>query len=96
MISVGVSVKNQNKHQCKRGYFCNPATCSCKNVKYAKGIADSVAVCDGIIEETTSTPTKTIPAKSTSKKSYSNKMYFKKFPQFTKLFINCNDITDSC
>ena len=53
----------QNSHKCRceskinniceKGYFWNPATCSCENGKYLTSITDySVITCDEIIEET--------------------------------------------
>ena len=44
----------------KNGYFWNPAICSCESDKYAGSIGDSVVICDEIIEETKTIPTKTI------------------------------------
>ena len=53
------------KSVCKKGYTWNPATCSCKNGRYAKSIIDdSVITCDEIIKTTKSFVTKTVPAKS--------------------------------
>ena len=49
----------------KKGCFSNPAACSCKNGKYARSIiCDSVIMCDEMIEEI-----ETIPTKSTSRKT---------------------------
>ena len=67
--------KNPKEHQCKKGYFWNPAKCSCDNGKYARNAGDSVVICNEIIEETKaiptkSTSTKTVPTKSTSKFFY--------------------------
>ena len=36
--------KNPKEHHCKKDYFWNPATCSCKNGKYARSISDSVDI----------------------------------------------------
>ena len=36
--------KNPKEHHCKKNYFWNPATCSCKNGKYARNISDSVDI----------------------------------------------------
>ena len=65
--------RNNNKCRCKyenakedcvkeKGYFWNPAICSCKNGKYAGSIDDSIVMRDEIIDTT----------KSSSKKNYSN------------------------
>ena len=56
--------KNPKDHQFKKGYFWNPPKCSCKNGKYGRRIGDLIVMCDQIIEET-----KTIPTKSTSTKT---------------------------
>ena len=35
---------------CKKGFFWNPATYSCKNCKYVRSIiGDSVVMCDEVI-----------------------------------------------
>ena len=57
--------KNPKENQCKKGYFWNPAKCSCENDKYAKRIGNSAVTCNEVIEET-----KTIPPKSTSTNFY--------------------------
>ena len=45
--------KNPRKNVCEEGYIWNPATCSCKNGRYARGITDdSVITCDEIMETT--------------------------------------------
>ena len=62
--------KNPKEHQCQKGYFCNPATCSCENGKYARSIGDSVVIYDESIEEI-----KTVPIKSTSTKTISTNFY---------------------
>ena len=49
----------------EKGYFWNPAMCSCKNGKHARSIGGSVVIFDEIIKET-----KTIPTKSTSTNFY--------------------------
>ena len=55
---------NKNIMGAKNIYIWNPATCSCENGKYVESIIDdSVIMCDGIMEET-----ETVPTKSTSKK----------------------------
>ena len=38
--------KNPKEHQCKKGYFWNPAKCSCDNGKYARNAGDSVVICN--------------------------------------------------
>ena len=47
-ISVGMSVKIQKEHRaCKKICIWNPATRSCKNVKYVgSNVDDSVVTCD--------------------------------------------------
>ena len=48
----------QKHHICEKDYIWNPATCSCKNIKYLASIIDnSVIMCDEIIEETKTVPT---------------------------------------
>ena len=55
----------QKHHICEKDYIWNPATCSCKNIKYLASIIDnSVIMCDEIIEET-----KTVPTNFNEKKS---------------------------
>ena len=51
-------------HACKRDYIWNPATCICEKGRYPRSIIDDSVMCDEIIEET-----KTLPTKSTSKKA---------------------------
>ena len=47
-----------------KDYIWNPATCSCENGKYVRGITDnSVITCDEIIDRTKSNLTKTVPTK---------------------------------
>ena len=57
-----VECKNPKKHSVgKKGYFWNPATCSCKNGKYVRSIvSDSVAICDEIIDMAQTVSTKSI------------------------------------
>ena len=63
---VSVSVKIYKNIVCDKGYFWNPATCNCKNGKYAGSIiGDPVVTCDEIIDTLNSTSTKTFPAKCT-------------------------------
>ena len=57
--------KNPKERQCEKGYFWNPPKCSRENAKYAKSVGDLVVICNEIIEET-----KTIPTKSTSTNFY--------------------------
>ena len=59
--------KNPKEHRvCKKGYFWNPATCSCKNIKYAESVVGtSVVICDKIIDTTKSTSAKTVRTKYT-------------------------------
>ena len=71
IISVGVSVKIQKIIS----YFWNPPKCSFKNGMYGRRIGDLVVMCDQIIEEaktipTKSTLTKTIPPKTTATNLY--------------------------
>ena len=48
----------------EKDYIWNPATNSCKNGKYVRGITDnSVITCDEIINRTKSILTKTVPTK---------------------------------
>ena len=66
LLEESIKTYSKNKQQKIAKNICiwNPATCSCKNGKYVESIIDdSVIMCDGIMEET-----KTIPTKSTSKK----------------------------
>ena len=65
--------ENPKEHQCEKGYFWNPTKCSCENGKYARGIGDSVVICNEIIEATKIISTKTIPAKSASTKTIPTK-----------------------
>ena len=73
ITSDSVNVKIQKDIVCakKKGNnnnnIWNPATCNCKNGKYARNIIhDSVITCDKIIEETKTIPTKSTSAKCTS------------------------------
>ena len=83
-----IQFKNLKEHQVSiKDYICNPAACSCKNGKYVEGIIDdSVIVCDEIIEETKTVPTKII---STNFKEISiiGNLWNKKIRYFTYLFI---------
>ena len=46
--------KCKKHHICEQDYTWNPATCSCKNIKYLESIIDnSVITCGEIIEEET-------------------------------------------
>ena len=84
-ISVNMSAKNYEKLKKKhrvseKGYFFNPATCSCKNGKYTGSTGNSVVICEEIVEETKtistkSTPKKTIQKISTSAKCTSTNFY---------------------
>ena len=61
--------RNNNKcwRKCKnrKDYIWNPATCSCEKSKYlASIINDSVIICEEIIKETKTIPTKILPAKA--------------------------------
>ena len=47
----------KNHHVCKKDYIWYPATCSCKNGKYASIISNSIIAGDEIIDETTKTVT---------------------------------------
>ena len=38
--------KNPKEHQYKKGYFWNPAKCSCENGKYAASIGNWVVTCN--------------------------------------------------
>ena len=41
----------KNHHICKKDYFCNPSTCTCKNGNYlASIINNSVITCDEIMD----------------------------------------------
>ena len=67
--------KFPKEHQCEKGYFLNPAKCSCENRKYGNSTCDLVVICNEIIAETKTIPTrstskKTIPTKSTSTNFY--------------------------
>ena len=57
--------KNLKEHYVfEKDYLWNPATCSCKNGKYVRGVTDnSVITCDEIIDRTKSILTKTVPTK---------------------------------
>ena len=60
-------------HVCKKSYFWNPDSCCCKNSKYSASVTDDFAImCDEIIEETKTFPTKTAPTKQ-SQQNRSNK-----------------------
>ena len=62
-----VCAKKKKNNNNDNNNIWNPATCSCKNGKYARNIIhDSVITCDKIIEETKTIPTKSISAKCTS------------------------------
>ena len=66
-----IQIWNNNKCQCKsknprknvcEGYIWNPATCGCKNCRYAESIIeDSVIMCDQGIDTTKCILTKTVP-----------------------------------
>ena len=62
--------KNSKEYQCEEGYFWNPAKCSCENGKYVRSIDDSVVICDEIIEETKTIPTKITPTKTIPTKTF--------------------------
>ena len=75
-MNVGVCVKAQkNIVRAERKCVWNSATCSYKNGKYVGSIIDnSVVICNEIIKET-----KTIPTKSTSIKAVLTKCTSKNF-----------------
>ena len=51
-VTINVDVSAKKHHILKKDYVWNPATCSCKNVKYlASFIGNSMIMCDEIIEE---------------------------------------------
>ena len=62
-------------------FFRNPATCECRNGKYARSInGDSVITCDQIIDaEAKSTSTKAVLTKSASTKTIRTKSTSKNF-----------------
>ena len=39
-----MSIECKKRHICEKDYICNPATCSCQNVKYLASIKDDSAV----------------------------------------------------
>ena len=60
----------------KKDYVWNPATCNYKNGEYlASVIADSVIICDEIIDTTKTVPTKTALTTTVPKKSTSTNFY---------------------
>ena len=74
--------KNECKYECKNPkendlckkyiYIWNRTASSCENGKYLGSIIDdSVIMCDGILKETKTIPTKTNPTESTSTHFYS-------------------------
>ena len=90
--------KNPNKHRvCQKYYICNPATCRCKNSKYAGGIIDDSVVymwwnhrrsknCFKKKYFNKSRSNKIRSSENPFKKSHFNKMHFNKFLHFTSLF----------
>ena len=69
---MSVWVKTLEEHYvCKKVFFWNPATSRCKNGTYLGSIIDdSVVLCDRVIEETKTIPTKFVLTKSTSTNIY--------------------------
>ena len=56
-----MSIECKKRHACEKDYIWNPATCSCKNVKYLAIIMeDSAITCHEIIE-LHDEETKTVP-----------------------------------
>ena len=65
--------KNSKEHHCGKGYFWNPAKCSCKNGKYLGSTGNSVIICDEIIKEAESTSPRTIPTNTSPTKTVPTK-----------------------
>ena len=86
--------KNPEEHRVyKKGYFSNPAKCSCNNGKdIGSIIADSVVICDEIIDTTETIPTERTSIKFILTKSTSTNVHI--FLAF--LFIDYHSIIDSC
>ena len=49
-ITININVSVKNIIYVKKDYIWNPATCSCKNIKYSSIIDDTVITCDKIID----------------------------------------------
>ena len=70
--------------------FLDLATCSCENGKCTRIIGDSVVICNEIIEET-----KTIPTKSPSTKTIFQQKMLRQIFAFYYFFISYYGISNS-